>query len=322
MLIPFGILSAAASFGPPPRLAVAGYFAGGQNDLSTVDKFAFPADTRSTLGTGLSLGKSGVAGFSNSGVAGYVAGGFNNTANAVYTTVDKFAFPADTRTTLGTGLSVAVREAGAMANSAVAGYVGGGGPVASGGTYETTVNKFAFPADTRSTLGTGLSTARKPAGMSNQGVAGYLGGGLNSGGSNNSSVVNKFAFPADTASTLGTGLSAVLGATSGSSDAGVAGYFAGGQNNSFIPQTTVDKFAFPSDTRSTLGTGLSSARRALAGMSNTAVAGYHGGGRDSGGSNTTTVDKFAFPSDTRSTLGTGLSGATRELGAFSNEGVF
>ena len=57
--------------------------------------------------------------------AGYFAGG-KNAAGAVVATVDRFAFPADSRTTLGTGLSSARRGVAAMANSGTAGYVGGG----------------------------------------------------------------------------------------------------------------------------------------------------------------------------------------------------
>jgi hypothetical protein len=54
-----------------------------------------------------------------------------------------------------------------MANALVAGYVGGGNTTAD----VATVDKFAFPSDTRSTLGTGLSSSRDVlAGMSNSGV--------------------------------------------------------------------------------------------------------------------------------------------------------
>jgi hypothetical protein len=96
----------------------------------------------------------------NSAVAGYFGGG--STGSPV-TTVEKFAFPADTRSTLGTGLSSARNNLAAMAGTDSAGYFGGGASA-------TTVDKFAFPSDTRSTLGTGLTTATDaPAGMANEG---------------------------------------------------------------------------------------------------------------------------------------------------------
>jgi len=74
--------------------AVAGYVAGGfeTSRLTTVDKFAFPDDTRTTLATGLSAARSQAAGFSNASVGGYVAGGFVGSAAD---TVDKFTFPDD-----------------------------------------------------------------------------------------------------------------------------------------------------------------------------------------------------------------------------------
>jgi hypothetical protein len=96
-----------------------------------------------------------MAGFSNSGVAGYYAGGTGSGSNQ--TTVNKFAFPSDTQSTLGTGLSAATAYLVGNSNTEVAGYSGGG---LASGTYTSTVNKFAFPSDTRTTLGTGLSVAR------------------------------------------------------------------------------------------------------------------------------------------------------------------
>jgi hypothetical protein len=104
---------------------------------------------------------------SNQAVAGYFAGG-NDQGGTFLTRVDKFAFPSDTRTTLGTGLSAATRQQGGMSNAFVAGYFGGGSTTSS---QVTTVDKFAFPGDTRSTLATGLSAARTLlAGNSNSGV--------------------------------------------------------------------------------------------------------------------------------------------------------
>ena len=55
------------------------------------------------------------AAMANSGTAGYVGGGY--TGSARVTTVDKFAFSDDGRTTLGTGLSAANENLAAMADS-------------------------------------------------------------------------------------------------------------------------------------------------------------------------------------------------------------
>jgi hypothetical protein len=315
-----GIFSAAGA-SLALRIGVAGYFSGGSdssgNGVTTVDKYAFPAETRSTLGTGLSSGRWGSSSFANSGVAGYNAGGStSNTGDGStnVSTVDKFAMPADTRSTLGTGLSALTRHNAGMANSAVAGYSGGGFDRPSN-TNTAVVDKFTFSSDSRSTLGSGLSTARRELGaFGNTSVAGYIAGGY---ASDFTSTVDKFAFPADTRSTLGTGLSTTRRDFSGFSNQGTAGYFAGGNGPTGVV-ATVDKFALPSDTRSTLATGLSSARSPLGGgIVAGQTAGYVGGGNT-----TTTVDKFAFTDDSRTTLGTGLSATRNYATGFSDEGVF
>jgi len=95
----------------------------------------------------------------------------------------------------------------AMANSGTAGYFGGG----SG--YADTVDKFAFSDDSRTTLGTGLSSARGYlAGMADSGTAGYFGGGTTGSAV---STVDKFAFSDDSRTTLGTGLSAATTSLAG-----------------------------------------------------------------------------------------------------------
>ena len=308
MLIPFGILSAAA--GKAIRVAVAGYFAGGAQPglaFSTVDKLDFTAETTSTLGTGLSAASFAHAGFANSAVAGYVALDSG--------TVNKFAFPADTRSTLGTGLSINRNNTCGLANTGVAGYVTGG----SDGTPRARVDKFAFPSDTRSTFD--LSAARWTHGaFQNNAVAGYVTGGFDAS-SVRTSTVFKIAFPSDSTSTLGTGLTLNLnGINGGNHDAGVAGYRSGGDTGSspFLTAST-DKFAFPSDTRST-GPTLSVAKVHIATASNSGVAGYLGGGDALG--RVSTIEKIAYPSDSRTVLGASLSSQRSLAAGFSDEGVF
>jgi len=247
---------------------VAGYFGGGVlagvGSVTTIDKFAFPADTRTTLGTGLSQNRQQLTAFADSGTAGYFAGGITSDSDSLLSSVEKFSFPSDSRTTLGTGMSSARRSIAGMANSSVAGYVLSGTPDLAN-SRSTTVDKFAFPSDTRSTLT--VTTGRlAPGAMANSGVAGYMGGGFTTA---SISSVEKFAFPSDTNTTLGTGLSGIRSNVSGMADSGIAGYFAGGGDDVNV-LTTVDKFAFPSDTRSTLATGLSGARYETAAMANSA----------------------------------------------------
>ena len=151
----------------------AGYFGGGVTgaDHTEVNKFAFSNDSRTTLGTGLSIARRDLAGMANSGTAGYFAGGNLTGTATMYTTVDKFAFSNDARSTLATGLSSARGTLGAMAQSGTAGYVGGGYTSLGGANGQTTVDKFTFSSDSRSTLGTGLSAGRSEiSGMANSGT--------------------------------------------------------------------------------------------------------------------------------------------------------
>jgi hypothetical protein len=300
-LIPFGVLSAAA-IGKLPRVTVAGYFAGGNQTLTTVNKLTFATDT---LASTTSTTNSHIFGgaFANSGVAGYVSG--------FSTGVSKLAFPADTASSLASGRTGPSDYIAAFANSGVAGYFGGGGS----STASSIVDKYAFPGDTRTTLGTGLSTARwGMTGVANNSVAGYFCAGRLQAGTI-VGTVDKFAFPSDTRSTLGSSISPTRFSTSGMADDGVAGYVGGGN-----PRTTsVNKITFSTDTIS--GTsGISVAKDALGAFANSAVAGYIGGGESSGGQQRQ-IDKFAFPADSRTTLGLTLSNNYGVCG-MSNQGVF
>ncbi len=298
----------------------AGYFGGGwvAARVDTVDKFSFPNDSRTTLGTGLSAVRQYLAAMANSGTAGYFGGGIDNPDGDNVDTVDKFAFSDDSRTTLGTGLSAATGWLSGMANSGTAGYFGGG----IGASFTDAVDKFAFSDDGRSTLGTGLSAARYyMAAMANSGTAGYFCGGYEVYSPYIMDTVDKFAFSDDSRSTLGTGLSAGRwGWLAGMANSGTAGYVCGGKEAATVD--TVDKFAFSDDSRSTLATGLSAATWLAAAMADSGTAGYFGGGYDADAAATvSTVDKFDFSDDSRSTLGTGLSAATYGLAGMADGNI-
>ncbi len=237
---------------------VAGYFAAGASGSDVVDKFAFSDDSRTTLSTGMSANDwVELAGMASS-TAGYLGGGRRHGSNS--TTIDKFAFSNDGRTTLSTGLSTGRRGLGGF-ESSTAGYMAGGHGPDSGATYHTTVDKFAFSNDARSTLSTGLSSARAWLAGMNSDDAGYIAAG-NTGSKVN--TVDKFAFSNDARSTLGTGLSSVrdwLGAM----DSAAAGYVSGG----FSSTDDVDKFAFADDSRTVLSASLTTATGHHAGMSPT-----------------------------------------------------
>ena len=258
-------------------------------------------------------------------VAAYFAGGKTTTAPWYgILTINKFAFADDSRTTLAAGLSASsfgVHSLAGLANSAVAAYWAGGKAITGlygTGSYTDVVDKFAFPDDSRTTLGTGLSGDRYLMGpAANSGVAGYFAGGEEA---SRVDTVDKFAFSDDSRSTLGTGLSSSRDGVAGAANSGVAAYFAGGYDHAATSRvSTVDKFAFSDDSRTTLGTGLSAARSSPSGAANSGVAAYFAGG--STGSYVTTVDKFAFSDDSRTSLGTGLSAGRSGLAGAANSGT-
>lgn len=292
---------------PPFLYGVAGYFGGGA-DQSTVDKYAFPSNSRSTLSPGMNSQRTGVAAMANSGVAGYIQGGqFATVTNES----SKFAFPTDTLSVLTDGLFR--RNHAGMANSGVAGYLGGGGNPFG----ESTVRKMAFSTDTGSDLTTGLSVARvELAAHSNSGVAGYfLGGGTSS---QRFATVDKYLFSNDTRS-INASISNGRGALAGMSRYGVAGYVGGGTEGTATDVATVDKHSFPTDTLSILSSNLGTPVRLLAAMADTFRAGYFSGGVVNGTIVSTTTT-MPFSSETFSVI-TGLSSPRHQLAGMADSGA-
>jgi hypothetical protein len=210
---------------------VAGYANSGFNSVN-VDKIAFPADTRTTLATGMSLIRGGHRGMANVGVAGYLAGGLDSTTNIWYATVDKFAFPSDTRTTVASGLQTTLALPGGCANSGTAGYYfyGQTAPGNNTGAF----NKFAFPSDSLTANFTYFTVPSQSVGSAaNKGVAAYT-------------VQNdKIAFSTDTRSAMTV---SPAGGSCAASINGLAGYLATG----FGGGTGIRKFLFATETGTTL----------------------------------------------------------------------
>ena len=276
----------------------------------SVEKYSLPDGTITTLGSTLSSGRGSGTGMSNSGTAGYMAGG-GETGNVPVTTVDKFAYSDDSCSTLGTGLAdTRTNQPCGFSNSGTAGYVGGGWS-STGSDAIDSVDKFAFSNDSRSTIAATLTAnTQYTTGMANSGTAGYTLGGYAGG---NVDTVDKFAFSDDSVSTLATGLSAANRQPAGMANSGTAGYCGGGYTASAVD--TVDKFAFSDDSRTTLATGLSAASSALMAWGDTGAAGYIAGG--SGGS---AINKFSFADDSRSSCGT-LTSQLSYVSTAANEGA-
>jgi hypothetical protein len=289
---------AALTANPFRRIGVAAYFAGGTLSITnqtTVDKFALPSDSRSTLSSGLPAARAQATGFADAAVAGYVAGGNSGSAQS---TVYKFAFPNDTVSTLGTGLSAAGADIAGCQDEGVAGYAAGGF------SRTTTVNKFAFPSDTRSTI-TALSTGRDAAfGMSNKAVACYVAGGVTT-----LTSIEKYAFPSDTRSTIAAVLSPGEETGGSLSNNGVAGFTSYG--------TRCQRLSFVDETVSSANNAQSTGRVRVAGASECGGGfGYLGGGF--AGSTQSTVDKYGMGSQTLSTLSSGLSSGRNACAGFAN----
>lgn len=261
----------------PASQAIAGYVGGGQPFVSTVEKFAFSDDSRSTLGTGISSNRDYTSSMAST-IAGYIVAG-NTTGPS--TAVDKFLFSNDTRSTLGTGTSIP-KFAAMGFDSLVAGYNAGGTHYTNGFPTTTVVDKFLFSNDSRSTLGSGLSSARGAGPGFASTSSGYAGGGT---------TMDKFLFTNDSRSTLASGMSGTNGGSGFASQ--TAGYGTGG-----VSTSNVDKFLFATDARSALTIGLSRART-LPGSWGSSVAGYVSGDFSTSANS---VDKFLFVNDARSTL--------------------
>lgn len=289
----------------------AGYFGGSESYVQTVDKLSFNNDSRLTLSTGLSIATGRTGAMANSGVAGYIGGGFLSGFPYNVSTVNKFSFSDDSRTTL--TLSNGKYSPGAFANSGTAGYFGGGYYDQGGGNaIQNSIEKFLFPSDSRSTLAATLSVRRQEiAGFSNNGVAGYFCGGYVFSPQSWVATVDKLSFSNDSVSTS-TSLSGNRSAAGGMANSGTAGYVGGGNTSGGFASSIVDKFAFSNDSRTTLGTGLSSSKRYVGGASDNGISGYFAAGG---------IDKFSFPSDSRTTLAQGLSSNQSPSSGMANSGI-
>ena len=139
-----------------------------------------------------------IAGFANSGTAGYVGTRSNST-------FDKLTYSSETNGTVSSGYNL-INEAGA-ANSGTAGYTFGGDADGSNPFTEgTQIHKILFSNDTVSTLSATLSVPRYDGGaFAKSGTAAYAGGGNSTSGIVTS--INKLLFSNETISTLSASLS-------------------------------------------------------------------------------------------------------------------
>ena len=225
---------------------VAGYLYG-STTRTIIQKILFSTDATSNLVAVLSAQNRQSTGFSNYSVAGYCAGGYNDSTGGRLNTFERLAFPAETSSTLGVFLTAGTsNQPASFGNRAVAGYVAGGNT--SSGVISR-IDKLTFPAEVKSTLSDTLTTAKYiiSGGFTNDQVAGYVAGGYDS---TQTSTVDKIALPTDVKSTT-TSMLAAKSQIGAYADAGVAGYYCGGYTTSWT--RNIIKNTFPSDTVSDLG---------------------------------------------------------------------
>ena len=293
--------------------AGAAFIAGGNGYTNDIAKMPFSTEVIADLAATLDRGSSGTAGCSDSGVAGYVASGYNHPLSPRSTdNIDKLTYSNDTAALMTPTLTQRRTSAAGMQDSGVAGYFAGG-DIDGTATYVDINDKLVFSSATCSAT-TAMSVARDTlASFSNSGTAGYLLGGY--GGAYKDDI-EKFAFPSDTRSAL-TDLPYPVAWADGFADVGVSGYHTGGWEHVAHNVTTIYKWAFSNDARTTSNGSLSVADSQQTSAANSGSAGYVFAGYSGGA---TWVDKFTFTTDTRTSL-TAMGGSQYAAAGFANEGA-
>lgn len=242
----------------------AGYAAGGYGGafLSRIDKLRFSDEVKSTLTATLSTARYSIAGFANSGTAGYAATG--NQSGTMVATVDKLLFSNETCSAIAATINTGRMYASGFSNTGTAGYVFGGNT--SGGRTNN-IQKVLYSNDTISGLTATLGqVTQSPVGASNAGVAGYSVGGFSEGPDRQLTVTDKILFSNETRSTLTYNL--VDGRNDGTAfaQAGKALYATTGD-----PQRNyITKISFPTDTGSVVSATFSGVVGTTGGFSNCA----------------------------------------------------
>jgi hypothetical protein len=304
-----GLFAAAGSGGATG----AAFLAGGNGYQDVIAKMPFSTEVIADLAATLERGSSGTAGCSDSGVAGYVAGGYNDPLTPKSTdNIDKLTYSNDTAALMTPTLTQRRTAAAGMQNSGVAGYFIGG-DIDGTATYTDINDKLVFASATCSATTSLSYSTNTNASFSNSGTAGYSLGGY--GGSYQDDI-DKFAFPSDTQSAL-TALPYPVAWAGGFADVGVSGYLAGGWEQVAHNVATIYKWAFSNDARTTSSGSLSVADSQQTGAANSGSAGFVFAGYSGGA---TWVDKFAFPTDTRTSL-TAMSHSQYSAAGFADEGA-
>lgn len=314
--------SSASNSVTPTLSTQGGYIAGGTSGgtvSNVTEKLLFANDSRSTLSPTLAQGRRGMAGVSNSSMAGYFAGGYTLTGAASNTTqIDKITFSNESFSVLTGTLGTARSGTVGASNSGTAGYIVGG--TATNFTQLNSVEKLQFSNESRSTLSATLSQVfRWGTGFANSGTAGYAQGGGASGGDANR--VYKITFSNDTISLFT--IPQYRAHSSGFANSGTAGYTTSGDNDNGTLTANINKILFSNDSTSTITTTLNN-RSMSSGFAKSGTAGYIAGGASSWGgqgSDLSSVNKLVFSTDTTTSGVSTLATARIGLTGLANSGV-
>jgi len=231
----------------------AGYFAGGVDQVggiatSRIEKINFSDDSITNQAAALSGARSNrPAGFANSGMAGYIAGGQDGSGNS-FSTIQKIAFSNDSVSTIGARAQHSGNNSvSGCANSGVAGYAVAGNE----SSNRSTIYRLTFSNDTVTNdiafLGAPVGGAATSS-FANSGTAGYWCQGYYFG---NVGTVYKILFSTHTRTTVNDVYAAQH--TAGYAKSGTAGYVSGGTTGS-NSLTDTRKLAFSNDTTSQMNT--------------------------------------------------------------------
>jgi hypothetical protein len=344
LVIDFTPVTTSTATTSPSWLSLAGYTWTGNTYVAQPTKILYPVDTVS-VSTALPSGRVYSAGFSNSGVAGYLAGGYTAAAGTAVTSIDQYVFPTDTPSTITPVMAATRYFHAAYANSGVAGYVTNGFYNGVFGTNATIIDKFAFPTMTRSTSAA-TSLQRVYSGACADGHdSGYIfqGSSNNAAGGGNSSVRRHY-FSTDVAVTASGGTSygadyyhyAAFGshhgygavyvpgtdfATTGTPSTSSIGFFAYSYTYANTTQNVLTASMYKPVALTWPGHGSGGVN------TNSGLCTYFSGGRNASHTNVQHIDKMDFPSATMKSVNlvTGVAAAPgyhNYNSSFDNIGVF
>lgn len=294
----YGAFNIFGALGIAPQGIWAGGSSGVGGGISTIQKFIFSTETRTTNSTPLPTGRHQGAAMSRQGVGGYAAGG-NDASDVFLNSYVKYVFSTEAVSTLSATLNAAIFVTG-FDNTNIAGYAVGGYLPSQSSVSQSAVNKLTYSSETNSVIG-GTYQIRGAGTTQNTNVAGYYCGGYS--GSQYESTVKKMPYSTETFSTVGN-LSNARIISSGVENLSTAGYSMGGINGGLT--NIIQKINFSNDSVSTISATLPVTSAYVdSGVSYGSTAGYQGS--KGGGTFTTSIYKLVFSNETTSTISATVS---------------